>query len=314
MTERPPLVSVLMTAYNREQYFASAIESVLAQTFRDFELLVVDDRSTDGTVGIAETFAARDARVRVVRNERNLGDYPNRNHAARLARGELLKFHDSDDVMYGHCLQVMVPLLQAYPEAGLAMSGRAAWPGGPVPMLLTPRLAYAREYLGSGAFMGGPASALFRRAAFEDAGGFPEIGAHSDHAMWLRFCARYPIVLVSADLFWYRTHAGQELSSPRAEREYATIHKYTWQALHAETCPLDGAELRQARLNTLQRLVRHLWRDVRQRKFSLALYRYRQSGIRIRDFVRYAGVPRRTSDAGTPATEAGPVWPTVPHE
>ena len=102
MTARPT-VSVLLTAFNRERFIGPAIESVLAQTFADFELLVVDDCSTDGTVQVARGYLS-DPRVRLVQNERNLGDYPNRNHAATFAVGEYIKYHDSDDVMYPHCL------------------------------------------------------------------------------------------------------------------------------------------------------------------------------------------------------------------
>ena|SRR5674476_1029541 len=88
-----PAVSVLMTAYNREKYIAEAIESVLAQTFTDFELVVVDDGSKDHTVDIARRYS-KDPRVSVHINEKNLGDYPNRNRAASLARGRYLKYLD----------------------------------------------------------------------------------------------------------------------------------------------------------------------------------------------------------------------------
>ena len=116
-----PLVSVLMTSFNRERYIADAIESVLAQTFTDFELVVVDDASSDRSVEIARAYERRDPRVRVVVNARNLGDYPNRNHAATLARGRLLKYHDSDDVMYAHCLDVMVSMLLSEPDAAFGL-------------------------------------------------------------------------------------------------------------------------------------------------------------------------------------------------
>src|SRR5205823_6563013 len=69
-----PTVTVLLTAYNRERYIRAAIESVLAQTFTDFELIVSDDRSHDATVAAAEEYARRDPRIRIVVNERNLGD------------------------------------------------------------------------------------------------------------------------------------------------------------------------------------------------------------------------------------------------
>src|SRR5881394_3611401 len=118
----PPLVSVLLTVYNREAYLADAIESVLRQTFSDFELVIVDDRSTDASVEVARRYERADPRVRLVVNERNLGDYANRNCAASLARGEFMKFHDSDDVMYPHCLDVMVSALQAEPRAAFGLS------------------------------------------------------------------------------------------------------------------------------------------------------------------------------------------------
>ena len=72
-----PLVSVLMTAYNRQQFIAEAIESVLASTYINFELIIVDDCSKDDTVLIAKTYEKLDARIQVHINEQNLGDYGN---------------------------------------------------------------------------------------------------------------------------------------------------------------------------------------------------------------------------------------------
>src|SRR6185295_16371722 len=194
-----PLVSVLLTAYNRERYIAPSIESVLAQTFGDFELLIVDDCSTDGSLGIARSYEKRDRRVRVVVNERNLGQFGNRNRAMELARGSLLKYHDSDDVMYSHCLAAMVPPLLAYPQAAFGLSTGKDWPGGPCPMLLTPRLSYQREFLGSGMFSAGPSGALFRAEALRALGGFVDLGTPSDFLFWLHACARVPVLLLPAD-------------------------------------------------------------------------------------------------------------------
>ena len=113
-----------MTAYNRASFIASSIESVLAQTFAGFELIIVDDCSTDGTLDIARQYERLDPRVRVVVNERNLGDYGNRNHAATFVSAPLFKYHDSDDLMYPHCLQVMVSMMDAEPRAGFAINVR----------------------------------------------------------------------------------------------------------------------------------------------------------------------------------------------
>src|SRR5258708_6892254 len=81
-----PLISVLMTSYNREDFISEAVESVLAQTCGNFELIVSDDCSTDRTLDIVRSYASKDSRIRISVNERNLGDYRNRNRAASLAR------------------------------------------------------------------------------------------------------------------------------------------------------------------------------------------------------------------------------------
>jgi len=86
-----PLVSVLMTTYNRSKYLSMAVESVMASTYQNWELLIVDDQSTDNCVEIAQAFAAKDPRIKSIVNEKNIGDYPNRNMAASLAKGKYIK-------------------------------------------------------------------------------------------------------------------------------------------------------------------------------------------------------------------------------
>ena len=298
-SEKPPVVSVLMTAYNRADYIEAAIESVLGQTFTDFELLVVDDCSTDATRELVSQYLT-DPRVRLELNARNLGDYPNRNHASTLARGEFLKYHDSDDLMYPHCLEVMVAALRAYPQAAFALSASGAWPGGPTPMLLTPKLAYQREYLGSGLFREGPASALFRTRDFAELGRFPLEGLHSDTLFWAAACAKRSIVLTQADLFYYRIHDRQEMSTARGAFELAKLEGRLYRVLDAPDCPLDEAEREQARRNLTWGFIKRTVRDLRQGHPALALYRLRHTTLSPGEWLRYARRPRRTTAAGTP--------------
>lgn len=305
MSVLAPVVSVVMTAYNRERYIAAAIESVLAQTFEAFELVIVDDRSTDGTLAIARQYEARDRRVHVAANEHNLGQFPNRNHAASLARGRFLKYHDSDDLMYPHCLATMVAALDAEPRAGIALTTGWAWPGGPCPMLLSPRMCYQREFLGRGLFMAGPSGALFRTEVFRGLGGFDDHGVPSDFMFWLKACARHFVLLVPGDLFWYRVHPGQELQSPRMERERALVYGLTWKALHAEGCPLVDGERERARCNYAFIIARELWRDLKRGEPGLAAYRYRCAGLSLADWARYLRRPQRSVLAGTPLTPDG---------
>lgn len=302
-----PRISVLLTAYNREDYVAEAIESVLAQSMTDFELIICDDQSSDGTVGIIGAFARRDPRIRFSINERNLGDYGNRRHAASLARGRFLKYHDSDDVMYRHCLATMVVPLEAEPRAAFALSGPRSWPGGPCPMLLTPSLAYQREFLGSGLFQQGPASALFRADAFRELGGFPDVAYAGDYLFWLRACATVNVLLVPGDLFYYRVHAGQEIAKPASVAAYARAAAEAWRMLNAPECPLTGDALEVARRNFVFSQARGICRHVKAGRFQSAAVVARHIGLGVGDVVAYLRPPRRIETAGTPPVGAEPI-------
>jgi len=293
-----PLVSVLMTAFNREAFLPAAIESVLSQWWPHFELVIVDDCSSDGTLEIAREYARRDSRIRVHVNERNRGDYANRNHAASLAHGDFMKFQDSDDIMYPHCLTVMMSALQAEPRAGFGLSRSRAWPGGPVPMFLTPKQAYQREFLGFGMFMCGPSGALFRTEVFRELGGFHDFGAPSDAIFWMRACARYPVLLLPADLFYYREHPGQTLRSTNVARQYASVPAHLWKALADPDCPLEEKERAVARRNVAFNTAKSIWRAARNRDFGLAWHRLVDSEITPAEWLRYLKPPRRSVLAG----------------
>jgi hypothetical protein len=299
-----PLVSVLLTAYNREAYIGASLESVLAQSCGNFELIVVDDRSSDATLAIAREYERRDSRVRVHANERNLGDYGNRNFAASLARGEFLKFHDSDDVMYAHCLEVMVRYLSAAPSAAFALSAHRAWAGAPCPIVSTPYLSYQREFLGFGMFNQGPANALFRTDAFNRLGGFEDLGPHSDLAFWLRACRSVNVLLIPADLYWYRVHEGQHLQTLQSAFDQARAARFHWEALTHPECPLQGAELAIARRNIAFAAAKLALRALKTGRLQLASAYLRQSGLSAGEWARYLRPPRRVHSAGAPQPAA----------
>lgn len=117
-----PRVSVIIPAYNREGCVARAIDSVLAQTWQDFELIVVDDCSTDGTRAVLERYRG-DPRVRLILSDVNRGGSGARNLGIQAARGELIAFQDSDDAWLAHKLAAQVAALDADPEAGICYCG-----------------------------------------------------------------------------------------------------------------------------------------------------------------------------------------------
>ena len=298
-----PKVTVVVTCFNRERYLKASIESVLSSSFENFELLVLDDASTDASVDIARGLAQADRRVRVVVNETNLGDYPNRNRALDLVATPLLKYHDSDDLMYPHCLETLVTLLDAEPSAGFALSSGRCWRGGPCPMLLTPRLAYRREYLGGGLFHCGPSGALFSTGVLRGFDGFPDRGVASDFCFWLKAAAKTPLVLAPGDLMWYRIHRGQEFFGERAARAYAVASGEAWKALVSADCPLTGEELSLAKRSCMHNLLRNSLYDARRGHLSFVRALFKSAGIRVRDVFRY--LPRRTDDPklGSPLDE-----------
>jgi len=198
-----PLVSVLMTAYNREKYIAEAIESVLTQTFTDFELIIVDDRSGDKTHEITLAYAAKDPRIRVYRNEKNLGDYHNRNRAAELARGKYLKYVDSDDYIYTHGLQVMVDMIQRFPSAAVALGAPSDWVR-PFPIELSPYDAYRRHYFEAPVLAKASLSAIILASAFRSVGGFSGKRWVGDFELWHTLAAHYSVLLIPDGLVYWR--------------------------------------------------------------------------------------------------------------
>lgn len=120
MSGRHPRLSIGVPAYNSEAYLAEALDSLLAQTFDDFELIVSDNGSTDATCDIARRIAARDPRVRYHRHSQNVGLAANYNGLVRMASGELFKWAPADDVCQPTYLERCIDTLDATPDAVLA--------------------------------------------------------------------------------------------------------------------------------------------------------------------------------------------------
>lgn len=118
-------ISVLMPVYNAEAFVHVAIDCLLAQTWTELELVIVDDCSTDGSWEIVQRYAAQDSRVRAVRNEVNMGAYPTRNRALELATGELVTVHDSDDWSHPQMLELQAVRLLSDPAVKATFSSMA---------------------------------------------------------------------------------------------------------------------------------------------------------------------------------------------
>ncbi|MBV4357843.1 glycosyltransferase family 2 protein [Pinibacter aurantiacus] len=232
-----PLVSVLMTSYNREKYIAEAIESVLASTYNNFELIIVDDGSKDSTVEIAKKYAQKDSRVLVHINEKNLGDYPNRNKAASHAKGKYLKYVDADDLIYPWGLELLVSMMEQFPDAGFGLCSLAQDDNRIFPFQLSPKEAYLYHYTGPGLFHKAPLSSIIRRDVFYEAGQFAPIRMAGDFEMWHRLSQKYFVVLMPQGIVWYRKHGEQEMNS--FKKYIQTYEEVKVKYLTSASCPLD---------------------------------------------------------------------------
>lgn len=276
-----PLVSVLMTSYNREKYIATAIESVLASSYTHFELIICDDCSADGTVAIARSYAEKDGRIKVYINDRNLGDYPNRNQAASYAKGKYIKYQDSDDLIYPYSLQIMVEEMEKFPEALFAFTGNEVQDNQqPYPILYSSSEAYRTHFFVPGQlFYAGPGGTIIRKKAFDEIGPFSGKRLISDAEMWMKFALAGPILKIQPGLIWWRVHEGQEFSV--GYNDYALLrYNVNKEMLEHADCPLTPKEKKTA-LGSNRRLMgrKILTMFFRDLKFSSAMVLSKKAGI-----------------------------------
>lgn len=276
-----------MTVYNREAYIAECLESILGSTYARWELIVVDDCSTDGSVEIAREYAKADDRVQLHVNERNLGDYANRNRAASYARGKYLKYLDADDVIYPHSLRIMVEAMERYPEAGFGLSQNVIDGPRPYPQAAGPAEVYRAFFFGPNVLGVGPSAAIIRREAFGEVGGFSGEQYIGDTELWLKLARRAPVVKLQPALVWWRQHAGQQIESERRDpRVVVSRYRLKMRALRWADSMLDEEEKARARRWVRHRHGRTIWNlALRQGRFWDALSVMRSSGTSPSDLL-----------------------------
>ena len=208
-----PLVSVVLPTFNRAGLLGRAIQSVLDQTYRTLELLVVDDGSTDDTAAVVARIA--DDRLRYLSQPANRGQAAARNEGVRRARGEFVSFQDSDDVWLPDRLaRLMAAFATAGPRIGVVYSDMLrVWRDGRVtyhrsPTMVRGRLldAEARFYQAYGL---GIQATVMRRHCLEWAGGFNErLHCFEDLDLFMRLQRRYDFLHVEAPLTEYHQSSG----------------------------------------------------------------------------------------------------------
>jgi len=220
-----PKITVFMAAYNAASYINESIKSILNQTFEDFELLIVNDGSTDETVPIIKKFV--DPRIRLVHNDRNRGLVYTRNVALTAARGEYIAVLDSDDLATPNRLELQYNFFKQHPDVALCgghgividkhgdtlKDNRLNVPIGRDNIKM--RLLFLNTYVNS--------TVMYRTAVFKALQGYQDYAPAEDYDLFIRIADQYPVDNLDQVLVKYRDH-DSNTSLQQAETAFRKIN------------------------------------------------------------------------------------------
>ena len=240
-----------MAVYNGERYLREAIDSVLGQTFTDFEFLIIDDASVDHTPEIIAEYTDREQRIVVLRNQVNKGLTKSLNKGLRVARGEYIARQDADDVSLPSRFEMEIGVLDRQPDVVL-VSGNIDLIDSDGHVWRRPRRTGCPRlvawYLLFYNYLGGHSQVMFRRQPVVDLGGYSEEHPYGqDYELWLRLAEAGKIIIVPDVLLRYRDHEDNLSSSfAAAQRQYNLIasRRATVRLLGEEHSIAEVAELR----------------------------------------------------------------------
>jgi glycosyltransferase involved in cell wall biosynthesis len=299
---KEPLVSIVTPVYNSENFFEECIDSVLSQSYQNWEYIIVDDCSTDRTVEIAKHFADLDKRIKLYVNDENLGHFGNGNYAFTLMSDDskYCKVIHADDWLFPDCLTRMVEVAVEYPKVGIVSSyrldgNRVGLDGLPYPSNHIPGKEIARNYLLHGAYyFGSPSSLLIRSDLIKKRKSIynPE-HLHSDGAACLDFLTESDFGFVHQVLTYTRRH-DESVTSRLALKFHSHRIGPLQHLIDYGRVFLNDEEYRD-RLKTLVDFNhRELAKDiVRLRSKELFMYhynRFKEMNIKIRPFKLFFSI------------------------
>ncbi|MEO1590175.1 MAG: glycosyltransferase family 2 protein, partial [Cyanobacteria bacterium J06632_22] len=231
-----PEVSVVMAAYNDAAYLVQAMDSLLGQRFRDFEVIVFDDASTDATWEILSRYAQQDGRVRAIQNAANMGLTASLNQGFALAQGKYIARMDADDVSLTHRLGTQVAYMNAHPTVAACGS----WvktignPSGHVWRHPT-QADEVRYSLLFRSVLVHP-TVVIRRSVMEQLGMAynPAYVYAQDYALWAELAQQFPLVNLPQVLLQYRCHARQRGQAHQADQQAVADQVRRQQLAHLE--------------------------------------------------------------------------------
>lgn len=278
-----PLVSILMTAYNRQQYIGEAIESVLESTYNNFELIIVDDSSSDETARVAQSYASVDNRIKLYVNKNNLGDYPNRNKAASYASGVYLMYLDSDDKFFPNAIEYVVSVFSLFKDSQYATIYQ--YNDLDSPKEYSSEAIIQTHFFKRSILHIGPGGTVITKELFNKIGGFTTLyGPANDMYYNLKVASNSSVILMPFKYLYYRIHEGQEINN-----KYGYLyHGYNYfnEILKLKELPLRPSQIKYLWLKNKRRFVVNLCKYfIKTRNVKKTIESFRRTNFSFKDFI-----------------------------
>ena len=250
--------SVIIPLYNKAPYVRKALETVCAQTYRDYEIIVINDGSIDNSAIIAEDYLNGVEGISYqILSQQNAGVSAARNNGVAQASGEYIAFLDADDWWEPIYLERMAQLIEDYPEAGLYACNYVYYKPGKTHVALnipTGYINYPKAYYEGGAMPVWTGAAIMPRAVFDEMGGFPVgIKLGEDFLLWAKTAMHYPVAFLNEALAWYNNDVPVNLRATR-NLHHPNNHMLFRMEVIGESLEVIGDENSKADTNTYSQL------------------------------------------------------------
>ncbi len=224
-----PKVSVILPVYNTEAYVTEAIESILNQTYRDYEFIIIDDASDDNSLKITQDFQQRDQRIIIIRNQKNAGLGVCLQKAVEIAGGEFIARMDADDISLPDRFEKQIRFMDTHPDVDIL--GGDEWIineiGTTTGELITPKLPGILRWnmlLGNGIITSHP-TVMIRKSFLKQLGGYGSSRAGQDFDLWSRTFNMQPLPIANLNekILYYRQHSQTNTEKLRATQEAVAV-------------------------------------------------------------------------------------------
>ena len=240
--------SVIIPLYNKAPYVKKALETVCAQTYRDYEIIVINDGSTDNSAVVADEYLkATDGIDYQIISQQNAGVSAARNNGVAQASGDYIAFLDADDWWEPTYLEKMAQLIEDYPEAGLYACNYVYYKPGKTRVALnipTGYINYPKAYYESNAMPIWTGAAMIPRNVYEEMGGFPVgIKLGEDFLLWAKTAMHYPVAFMNEALAWYNNDVPATLRATRNLHAPEHHMLFNMKELIDESLKIKGEEI-----------------------------------------------------------------------